>query len=182
VWASKAGSDAVESLWTMALDGQGDVLIGGDFEGSAPFGSHVLGDSGAGTDAFVSKLFGATGEFSWAIGGSGSGDASVLALDTDSSGAVLATGAFLQSIDFGHGAHMASLRHELFLVKIATSGNLVWSHSWSGTADAFGEALSVVDNASDDIVIGGRFYDGSIDFAPPLSAVEIQAMFVAKLE
>ncbi len=74
IWASRMGSSDNNYFdWAsdIAVDGLGNVVVTGNFTGSAVFGSTTLVSVG-GQDAFVTKLDGVTGNIVWAkrLGGS----------------------------------------------------------------------------------------------------------------
>src|SRR6218665_2025973 len=161
-----AGDDAGNSITT---DAAGNVYTTGHFEGTADFdpgaGTFTLASAGK-KDIFISKLD-AAGNFQWAIafGDTGIDRGSFIA--TDAAGNVYVTGFFSGTVDFdpGPGTSVQStlINQSAFILKISTSGNLVWSKSiaYFGLKYAVALALDLQGN----VYVTGDF-NGSADFDP----------------
>lgn len=76
-WVKLLGSAAADDGHGVALDGNGDVYVVGDYNGGGPagatgnFGTKKLTAKHAGLDTFVAKLDGATGNTLWVVSFSG---------------------------------------------------------------------------------------------------------------
>jgi hypothetical protein len=149
----------------VAIDGNDDVVLTGDFEGTINFGTTTLTSAGARTDVFVTKLDGGNGNEVWARNfGDGTQDQHGTGIAVDSAGEVFVTGRFRGSINFGGGAHdSAGGKYDVFAAKLNdTDGAELWAHAFGdGTQDQHAEAIAI--DAANNAVVVGRF-KGAIDF------------------
>jgi hypothetical protein len=60
-WAKTAGGTGTDIAWTVAVDGNGNGLLGGEFEGTASFGTQIVTAKGV-SDALVAR-FDSSGNF-----------------------------------------------------------------------------------------------------------------------
>ena len=107
-WVLQLSSSSSNSAQDLSFDANEDLLVTGEFRGTASFGNSVLTSSGN-QDVYVASIL-ANGNWNWGrIAGSG-GDDVGLGIEMDSLGGLYVTGSFLQNtITFG-------------TVDIATSG------------------------------------------------------------
>src|SRR5207249_2825592 len=104
LWSKNFPSGANELGAGIAVDGSGNVVITGWFDGYINFGGPptVLGSLG-GRNVFVTKLSGSDGSHIWSFLVGNGGDQAANAVAVDRSGDVVLTGYFMDSIDFGGG-------------------------------------------------------------------------------
>lgn len=159
IWSQGYGDASYQQTSSVSIDASGAVVITGFFEGSINFGGGVLTSAG-GRDAFVAK-FDASGNHVWSkhFGDASGQESSKVA--TDPSGAVIITGFFSGSIDFGGGVLTSMGGNDVFVAKFDAAGNHVWSSSFGdgGFQVSNGVAVDPVGN----VVIAG-YFDGSVDF------------------
>ena len=149
VWAKALGGSSHDASGAIAVDGVGNLHIGGHFSGVG----------------FVSKLD-ASGNFVWdkRLGAIPGGIA------VDNSGNVYTSGSFSGTVDFdpsvGTGRNIANLYsaggYDVFVSKLDVNGDYVWAKGLGGSSDDLcgGIALS-----RGDVYTTGSFY-GSADFNP----------------
>ena len=162
--------DDAGSTITRTLDG--DLLVGGEFRGSATFGSAlapaILVSAGE-NDYFVARLATSLGLL-WAIRGGGAGADLVSAngIVADPNGTVLVAGTFSGAADVDPAASVVLLTSQgltdVFVVRYDGSG------VWSGLARRFGGSGSdgvqgFARDASGNLYLAGWF-QGSVDFDP----------------
>lgn len=154
LWAVKADLSSTASLSArIAVDAAGDAFITGYFSGTAQFGTQTLTSAG-GSDVFVAKLNGSTGQFLWAQQRGSSAYDRGSAVAVDPSGNVLVSGAF-------DGPASSSDSPIVFVSKFATDGTELWTNTATGAMT--GSMWSVAVDAAGNVYAGGRFH-GTAEF------------------
>jgi Bacterial Ig-like domain len=148
--ATQGGSGSNASVQGVAVDGSGNVDLGGFFSGSVDFdpssSSTVLTSAGS-DDAMLWRLD-STGKLLWARSyGSADFDATT-AVSVDASGALYATGAFSDMVNFGTVAKPALITagpvFDTFLLKVDPNGNELWVDGLVGaTGSSKGQGVAV---------------------------------------
>lgn len=169
VFAKNMGGNGSDYGLSIKLDGTGNVLTTGYFQGSGDF------DPNAGTfslsvvgndDIFISKLD-ATGNFVWAKGMGGSGTDLGNGIAVDGSGNVYTSGSFNATTDFDPNATTYTLTSsglgDIFINKLNSAGNFMWAAKMGGTQDDYGNAITI--DASGYLYTTGGF-KGTVDFDP----------------
>jgi hypothetical protein len=177
-WAVQLGGTGRDYATTVALDGAGNVLVGGHFDSvSNDFdpGRNKVALYNAGlADAFVVKLATTNHDFIWAKSWGGSGSDDIRGgLAVDASGNVLAAGVFQGTADFDPGPGAFNLtsaadplyydNNNSYVSTLTSSGGFVWAGRIGGT-----KSTQVSDLAMDGLGIlylTGHFI-GTADFNP----------------
>lgn len=171
LWARRVGGAGEDIPGKIAVDGSGNVLIGGwytsagcDFDpgqGTANLSSAGLGD------IFFAK-YDTDGKYLWvksmgSIGPDGCHD-----IRADNSGNVFITGYFAGMVDFDPGPGTATMTDagggDLFFAKFDPSGNYLWAKRAGGSQYEVGNGINI-DN-SGNIYISGPFRSPDADFNP----------------
>ncbi len=116
-WAKHFGGtyDFVNCGMSVATDGDGNVVVGGIFEGNADFGTGVLSTANGTDDAFLAK-YTAAGAVLWAKRFGTGGIEYVTGAATDpTDDSVVATGAFNGIINLGTGNMLPAGSYDVFL-------------------------------------------------------------------
>ena len=135
LWSQGFGGGFLDIGLGIAVDGDGNVLVTGQFRDTVDFGGGPITSLG-GDDIFVAK-FDAGGTHVWSHGfGSFTRDKG-LGVSVDADGNVLVTGSFashhgIGTIDFGGGPIVSSGKSDLFVAKFDPDGNHLWSHGFGG--------------------------------------------------
>lgn len=158
-WATSVGGSGGDQSTGVAIDANGDVLVIGDFVGTATFGGQGTLTSAGGSDIYVMKLNPTTGAVTLAkrFGGtSANGDVAggIAADGTD----VIIGGTFRGSINLGGGTlnDCCTTDPNIFVAKLTTT----FAHTWSKTTvtDTANETLySVAVDASHNVFATGSF-------------------------
>ncbi len=182
-----ADSGSVDEGYAVAVDGSGNVVVAGSFQGTTTFGQATLSAAGQ-SESFVAKLDPA-GQFLWARGTSGSGSsvAQTTGLAIDGSGDVISTGFYTGSIDVDPGAIGQTLAQAssraLFVQALDPNGNLVWAEGILG--DDMIQANSIAVDVSGNLYLTGTFTSdvtfGSGADTTTMSAGGYEDPFVLKL-
>jgi uncharacterized protein (AIM24 family) len=175
IWsAAYGGAGGDRGPVDMALDSSDNILLAGGFEGTVDFGGGPLTALGL-RGMFVAKLDD-TGAHLWShsYGSALSTFQVIVNIAVDSSGNVLLAGVFDDSVDFGGGPLTTSSR-AMFVAKLDSSGNHVWSQSF----DCFCGGRVAVDS-SGNVLLAGSF-DGTLDLGGGTMTDTSQGdLFVAK--
>ncbi|MNJ90972.1 Beta-propeller repeat protein [compost metagenome] len=168
VWAKSMGGGINDTGRSIAVDGSGNVYTTGNFQETGDFdpGIGVSNLTAVGlTDIFVSKLD-ANGNFVWVKSMGGTLDDSGYSLALDNNGNVYTTGSYMSAVDFNPGAGIYNLTSsgsaDIFISKLDSGGNFIWTKSMGGTLEDFGYSISV---NSTGIYTTGSFY-ATVDFDP----------------
>lgn len=188
LWAKSYGNSSDDQPHAVAVDGSGKVYITGWFQQTVDFGGGAVASSG-GTDAYLLKLS-SNGDFeSFTQFGSTSQDKGS-AIAIDSADNVHVIGDFAGTIDFDPGPGTTNktptANYDAFIVKLDSSGSLVWVSTFSGSGYAYGGELGrniAVDTAGSVYVTS--MFDGTIDFDPGNGSENLTStnndVYVAKL-
>ncbi|MBK7049172.1 MAG: hypothetical protein IPH48_22235 [bacterium] len=159
IWSRRFGDANQQYVSAIGVDDSGQVIITGLLSGTADFGGGPLTSAGD-KDIFVAK-FDANGAHLWSRR---MGDTNLqvpTSIAVDHSGQVAVAGAFIGSVDFGGGALTSAGDYDIFLAKLGSSGEHIWSRRF-GDAGTQVTVVTAVDELGNVILAGG--FDGSMDF------------------
>ncbi|MCO6478202.1 MAG: hypothetical protein J5I94_16345, partial [Phaeodactylibacter sp.] len=172
----------------MTVDGSGNVLVTGYFQGTVDF------DPGAGTadltsagesDIFVAK-YSSSGAYLWAFSMGGANPDRGMGIAVDGSDNVLVTGWFEDAADFDPGAGTANLtsagESDIFVAKYSPAGAYQWAINMGGASTD--ESFDIALDGSNNVLITGIF-EGAVDFDPGAGTANLTSdgffdAFVAK--
>lgn len=191
IWAKTFGGPESESALVVAYDGATGVYVTGSFRNTVDFnpgsGVNNLVSNGNG-DIFIQKLD-TSGNFQWARSMGSTGFDVGAGMITDTSGNVITTGFFRETVDFDPGAGTVNLisngANDVFIQKLDANGNLQWAKSVGGTGGEIGEDVNI--DVFGDIYITGYFGGGSVDFDPGIGVSSVTSAgnsdaFILKLQ
>ncbi len=190
IWAKQMGGMTVDEGRSITVDAVGNVYTTGHFTGTADFdpgtSSYNL-TAVADMDIFISKLD-PMGDFVWAKQMGASSFDIGQAIEVDAVGNVYTTGFFYNTVDFDPGVGTYNLSatsgHDMFILKLNTTGDFVWARQMGGSTVHFGLDLKV--DASGNIYSTGHFRE-TVDFDPGIGVYNLtsageQDIFVHKLD
>lgn len=167
-WArgvSGALADALAVGTGIAVDSSNNVVVTGNFSGTASFGAQTLSAFGD-SDVFVAKYSSANApQWAFQLGGSAFETGSSVAVDA--SGAIYLLGTYYGSGDYNPSpSATATLSYlgteeDTFMAKYSSSGVYQWAHAIHSSAREFMKDITV-DGASNIYVAG--FVTGTTDF------------------
>ena len=175
------GTGSTDSAITtsVAVDGSGNVVVTGNFQGGAYLGGAPLVSSG-GQDIFVAK-YSATGVHLWSQRFGSTADDYGYSVAVDSSGNIVVTGSFIGTVGFGGGSLTSdgSGFSDIFIAKYSPTGSHLWSKRFGDTGNDRSADITV--DSSGNIVVTGAFV-GTVDFGGGAltSASGTNDIFVAK--
>lgn|SRR5215831_2265811 len=148
---------------SVAVDSAGNVIISGEFSGTADFGCGPLLAIGN-SDAFAAKLSpGGVCQWSVTLGRSGANQfGRSVAIDPNDD--VLLAGDFRGSIDFGAcGSRASAGGNDIFLAKLGgADGSCLWAKKFGDAASQFGRSVAVGPDGS--VIMAGEFFGSIPDF------------------
>jgi len=191
VWAKAVGEPGFDNGESITVDATGSCYITGYFHGTADFdpGAGTYSLSSAGSDEiFIFKLD-ASGNFVWAkqIGNTGS-DVS-RSITSDASNNIYLTGFFTGTTDFDPDAGVFNLvggtALDAFILKLNSSGNLVWAKCTNSGGSAC-EGLYIQLDIQGNVYTTGIFQNVT-DFDPSANTTTLTSngssdIYVLKLD
>ncbi|NUO47490.1 MAG: hypothetical protein HOV80_01395 [Polyangiaceae bacterium] len=177
-WSKRFGDANSQIGHRVAADASGNVFLAGYFTGTINLGGAPLTSAG-GDDVFLAK-FDAAGNHVWSKRFGNASAQIPFGLATDGSGNIVIIGQFEGSMDFGGGALTSAGALDVFLAKLDPMGNHVWSKRFGDASTQYGSDVAV-DAAGNVFITGGLA--GTVSFGgPPISATNLQNLFLAKLD
>lgn len=176
LWSKRFGGGNTDWGRSVAIDPSGNILITGDanstsinFGGGTMSGGIFVAKYDPNGNHIWSKRF---GEIPYPYGQS-------YHVATDNAGNVLITGYFTYPINFGDVPMTSAGGDDVFLAKLSSSGNTLWSRQFGGTGRDWGLGLTA--DSSGNVVVTGFFADtAAFVGGPDLSSAGGDDIFVAK--
>lgn len=180
LWSKRFGGMMDQTPNAVAIDALGNAVVAGALAGATDFGGGLLTSAGN-SDVFVAKLS-LAGNPVWSQRFGDGQDQVATGVAVDGPGNAFVTGRFYGKVDFGGGTLTSTGGSNVFLAKMSTNGNPLWSQRFGGAKGA--GARGVATDTSGNVVVTGQF-EGTIDFGGgPLtshgSAFGAGDVFVAK--
>jgi hypothetical protein len=163
---------------SFAVDGDGNIALGGSVYGSVSFGGAPISGPGGAQVSFVTKLDQDGGHvFDVSFGSSGT---SVPALAFDRDGALLLGGVNGGTLTIG-GADFTSGGEGGYVAKLDRSGAAQWAFQLGGVS----EVLALAADPSGNVLVGGRFQQtllaGTLTASAPSNAYSSWSGFVLQV-
>jgi hypothetical protein len=154
-WLQRFGGSSDDSSDSLALDGEGALVVAGSFTGTADFSGTTLRGEGEG-DCFVMKRRQEDGRLLWARRFGGTGSMMCRAVALDGVGDILVTGLFHGTVDLGVGTWSSAGMADTFLMKLSgRDGSPRWARHFGGKGDDVGRGLAV--DGSGTVYLSGHF-------------------------
>lgn len=175
-WSRQIGGSDDDNGYDARMDVAGNRVVTGGFSGTIDFGGGPLISAGQ-FDIYIAK-YGPTGTHLWskALGSIDSQVGTSVALLA--SGAVVVTGNFFGTVDFGGGPLTSAGGADIFLAMYDTNGSHLWSKRFGGTASDTGQRVQV--DGSENVYLTG-YFSNTADFGGgPLTSAGGTDLVVAK--
>lgn len=161
-WTSSMGGALTDEGFGLVVDGAGNVIVTGSFQGSADFdpgaGTKILSTLPGSVDAYVAKL-NAQGDLVWAVRIGGSETTVAHDVAVDSGGDIYVVGSFQGETDFDPGPAQRNITSQgstdIFLLRLDPAGNLVRVTTLG--SDESDEGLAIAVDWRGHIYITGSF-------------------------
>ena len=180
IWARNFGGIAAfTQAGSIAVDGSGNVYLAGAFE-NGNLTNPPLAKIGI-ADVFAIKLDAAAGNTIWArTFGGNQADTDGASIAVDGSNSIYVAGTF-SNADLSSPSLKRRGVYDAFVVKLNSTGALVWAQNFGGIgAWAYGQAVAV-DSLSNSVYLSGYFNSGDLVY-PTLTKVGMQDAFALRLD
>ncbi|MDQ3048965.1 MAG: hypothetical protein M3R27_15550, partial [Bacteroidota bacterium] len=162
-WLKSAGGLLSDIGNSITVDNSGNVIITGEFTGTATFGSFSLTSLSGTIDVFTAKLD-SSGNFLWAKKGSAEATDRGIDVGCDPAGNIYVTGQFSDTILFDV-VHNNNIYNAIFLIKYDPLGQEQWFQKIGG--GTMNVVSGIVVDAGSNIFITGDFTGNLTFFGPP---------------
>lgn len=152
-WTRRYGADASVTAEGAALTPEGELVVAGDFVGTAGLSAALLRSAG-GRDVFVLRV-GADGAPRWSRRLGGATDDHAAAVSVDGRGAVHVVGAFDGLADYGGPLLQSAGAHDAFAATLDADGTPRWARRFGGDDDD--AAYAVASTADGALALAGSF-------------------------
>lgn len=178
LWSGLISGSGNDVGYAVATDAQGNIVLAGTFENSTSFAGTILTSRGL-ADVFVAKYSGG-GSLLWArsFGGGGNDEAAALSVD-QSTGEVVVTGRFAQTVDFGSSTLSSAGVYDVFVAKLSLTGAPLWAVAIGGQGDD--DAAGVAVGSDGTVAVTGRFNGSLACGGTQLASAGSADIFLAKL-
>jgi hypothetical protein len=180
IWSVAFSGPGKQVARAVAVDGAGNMFVGGGYDGVMTIGAEVLPSAG-GEDAFLVKLGSMDGAAGMSSQIGGALNDSITGIATHSGGGYVLAGYFEEGISFAGVSLQSAGAKDIFVASYSVPGELVFAKAFGGKGSQIPEAVAA--DAAGSIVIAGRF-DGSLDLGhkPPLPGSDAFDIFIGKLD
>jgi len=181
-WLKQFGGAYQDSITHLAVDGQGNIYVQGQFRDVSDWGGKQPLKAGGGADYdVVLAKYDLNGDYLWAQRFGNAFDDVAGGVTVDPSGHVTMVGSFDQSASFGEGDDHKSLgESDIFVARFTPAGKLEWARTIGAEREdiAFGVAS---DSAGNTVTTG--WFQNSVDFGKgPLTSKGNKDVFALKLD
>lgn len=154
-WAVAIGGTIQTCIKAVAVDGAGDVIVAGDFNGSINLGGRTLSTFG-GADIFVAKFRGSNGAHLWSVQLGSQGTDRPTSVRVNALGNPVVTGFFTNTMSAGSEVLTSAGASDVFLIKLdGADGRAMWAQRMGGTSSDTGNAVDIDPNGR--VLLTGEF-------------------------
>ena len=177
-WSQSYGGSDEQRFRSIAVDGAGNIAIGGWFEGLVNFGGDTLNAPNT-IDSFVAT-FDTNGAHLASNAFGGPDEQRAYGVAWDPSGNVLVTGDFDGTIDFGGGPIAANGQEDSFIGVLDADLNPVWVNTYGDNGQQIARTIHA---DADGNIIASGYHTGSIDFGGgPIPSAGQYDGYIVKLD
>ena len=161
IWTRQIGG--VGGTPSLAVDGQGDVYVGGGFQGSVDLdpgaGVNVVSNPDAAIDGYIVRLT-SGGDFVWAYATEGAGSASFRDIEIAGDGSIVVGGYLKGTVDFSPGSGSLPLtsfhdKVDGLVLKLQGDSSVAWVRQFGGDGETPVTEAAV--DQEGNIYLGGSF-------------------------
>jgi hypothetical protein len=160
-WAKRFGGDRHDRIVRLAVDGQGSIIVGYEFEMVSELGGPPLESAGA-FDIGLAKLD-PTGVHVWSERFGDTDNDNVLGIAVDPAGNIAIAGAFDKRITMGEEKYRAAGEADALVARLDPDGKLLWSRAFGGEREDVANGIAV-DGAGNLVVTG--WFSEKVDLGP----------------
>lgn len=153
-WSQSCGESDSDKANDVAVDGNGDVYVGGFYNGTGIFGNDTVSSGMGSKEAYIAK-YDSLGNFIWVQHCVSGLDDRTLGVHTTPTGDVMITGTFWSYASFSNQNVGSGSADQSFVAKYDAAGNLIWVRDSQGQGDD--HAFDVVTDKKGDHYVTGFF-------------------------
>jgi len=176
-WAKQAGGSGFDNGNSISVDANGNLYVIGRFSVTATFGATTLTCEGN-EDVFVAKLD-ADGDWLWVKGAGGIANDDGFGISVDADGNSYVTGYFEETATFGADSLTSSGGSDVFVAKMDSDGNWLWTTQAGGNDDDCGYGICV--DTDGNLYVAGYFSEIATFGALTITSSGNKDVFVAKI-
>jgi hypothetical protein len=177
LWVEQAGGTDWDEGLAISMDGSGNVIVTGDFRGTAAFGNTSLTSAGF-SDIFIAKYDG-DGNFLWVEQAGGMDFDEGAGIATDGSGNSIVSGEFRGTATFGDITLSSAGSSDIFIAKYDGDGNFLRARQVGGTGFVSGRGIAT--DGSGHIIVTGDFFLTATLGDTTLTSAGSSDIFIAEL-
>lgn len=179
-WVKQMGGAYNDAIQSIAVDGQGNIYVLGEFVDTATFGGPPIANQGnAGSDIAVAKLA-PDGTHLWSKGFGSKGNDFAGSIAVDPAGNVTAVGSFEGAIAVGDETYGSVGQYDVVVVHMDPGGAVQWVKTWGSHGTDIGSGVAA--DASGNVVVTGWFEDSVLIGDKTVSSHGNRDIFAAKLD
>jgi gliding motility-associated-like protein len=147
LWAKSVGGSGTDYANKVAIDNQGDKIIGGQFQSTVTLGATNL--TANGTFGGLVAKYDPTGNLLWAFSLGQTGDNGIRGVTADSNSDIVVSGAFSGTVNFnplGAPYNLTATGNESFVAKYNAAGQLLWVQPINGAVSGYSINICVDSN------------------------------------
>lgn len=178
IFTKSYGDATSQSAEDVAMDGAGNIIVSGEFNGSINFGLGAKTSVG-GLDAFVAKLD-SSGTEAWSKQFGDAADQYGNGVTVAPTGEVAVCGAFYGSVNLGGTNKVSAGNADIFVGQFSAGGAHLWS---AGYGDAVLQSCRrVATDTNKDVIATGWIFGGTNFGGGLLTSAGAEDIFVAKFD
>jgi len=178
-WASRAGAaNGIDMGRAIAMDGNGNIYVTGQFANTADFGSYSLTSNGM-EDIFVAKLD-QNGIWQWAVSAGGTGFDMGGDISIDDNENLYITGG-CETATFGPYSITSAGGTDIYVAKLDNEGNWLWATGVVGSS-AYEYSWGIVLDGTGNPYITGYFKETAVFGSYSITSSGSEDIFVAKID
>ena len=168
-WVNSFGSTGFDRNYKLTLTPNNELVTVGYYTGTVDFdpGTSINSASSNGNKDVVICSYNTSGSFLWKKTYGGTGEDFGYDISSDLDGNLYVTGEFSNTVDFDPSSTTLNKSSnggfDIFISKMDSAGNLIWSKTFGGTSDDRG--MIVKTTKKNEVLITG-YYKGTVDFDP----------------
>lgn len=160
-WVKQFGGRYSDSIWRLAVDVAGNVIVQGIFADVADWGGGPLKAGGGSDNDVVLAKYDKNGTHLWSKRFGSAFNEVAGGVAVDPAGFITMTGSFDQKIDFGQGPINVAGESDIFVARFSPTGELSWARTYGADREDIG--FGVAADASGNVVVAGWF-ERIVDF------------------
>ena len=183
LWSKRLGGLGADIARAVAVAKDGNVIVGGSFEGSVDFGGGPIDAAPGHSSAFVLALD-PDGKHLWSRSFTSDDESVINSIAVNPVGDVAVAGSFAGSADFGGGLVASAGAEDMFVALLHSDGTPSWAYTAGGPKSQIGTGVSFATNNNDiavSITSQEQLDLGNDDVAAPYPITQPELLYLVRL-